>query len=54
MKLVFIGHGSDGSLILTPLMDYPAFGLRANTAAKAEEVFSKLAPATRAFRDTPG
>jgi hypothetical protein len=53
MSLVFIGHLTSDVLVLTPLMDYPAFGLKAGAPVKAADVFVRLAPATRAYRDAP-
>ncbi len=54
MKLVFAGYSAAGTLFLAPALDYPAYGLKADVAVRADEVFAKLAPLTRAFRDVPG
>ncbi|MGC4001245.1 MAG: hypothetical protein QM767_28805 [Anaeromyxobacter sp.] len=54
MKLVFIGFLKDGALWLAPVLDNPSFGFKANEPVKADEVFKKLAPASKAFRDAPG
>jgi hypothetical protein len=54
LRLVFVGHRSQGVLMLTPILDNPGFRLRAGVTLTAAEVFTATRSAAKAHQELPG
>jgi hypothetical protein len=54
LNLTFIGYYEDGKLMLNPTNDEDAYGVRANTAVPAAELFERLRPFAQQHNGLPG
>jgi hypothetical protein len=53
LNLYFLGYRTDNRLMLTPLLDDPAFKFKAGVSMPAEDVFMTILPAAKAHNGLP-
>ncbi len=53
LNLYFLGYRANGVLMLTPILDYPAYDLKAGVTKPADKVFETILPAAKKHNGLP-